>query len=168
MKKVLVLSAVTIIGMFLFSCEDAANTLVGGGGVIAANAVVVTLTYWETKETDLLDTKLDPEIYFNVIAYENGKQVSKNSTTSLLKADNVGQTWSGYSKSSPIPFVGTANELRVYAVVIERDPLANDDISPGYYGGFDPPFISGARGSKTLNYGSGKSKVSFDYEFVSR
>jgi len=166
MKKVLALSAMALT-LSVFSCGDVADSIVGGGGVIAANAVIVTLTYWETKETDLLDSKLDPEIYFNVVAYESGRQVSKNSTTSLLRADNVGQTWSGYSKSSPISFVGTADELRIYAVVIERDPLANDDISPGYYAGFDSPFVSGVRGSKTLNYGSGKSKVSLDYEFVS-
>jgi len=165
MKKLAILFSVASL---LFSCEDAANALVGSGGAAAANAVVITLTYWETKERDLLDTKLDPEIYFQVMAYENGARVTNNRTTSLLKADDVGQSWSGYSKSSPISFAGSADEVRIYAVVIERDPLANDDISPGYYAGFDKPFVSGAGGSKTLNYGNGKSKVSFDYSFVSQ
>jgi len=166
MKKITISLAAVLL---LFSCGDeATEALVGPGGVISANAVVITLTYWETKEKDLFDTKLDPEIYFEVMAYENGKQVTNNKTTALLKADDVGQSWSGYSKSSPISFAASADKLRIYAVVIERDPLASDDISPGEYAAFDPPFVSGDNGSKTLNYSTGKSKVSFNYSFVSQ
>jgi len=133
-----------------------------------ANAVIITLRYWETKETDGLlgtDKDLDPKISFNVIARQGGKTVSNNSTGALLDRDNVGQTWSGSAKSSPIPFISSADELRIEAVVIEKDPLANDDISPGYYSVFKPPFVS-ASGTATLDYGNGKSKVRYDYEFV--
>jgi len=135
-----------------------------------ANAVIITLRYWETKETDGLlggDKDLDPRISFNVIARQGGKTVSSNSTGALLDRDNVGQTWSGSAKSSSIPFISSADELRIEAVVIEKDPLANDDISPGYYSVFKPPFVN-ASGTATLDYGSGKSKVRYDYEFVWR
>jgi len=134
-----------------------------------ANSVIITLKYWETKETDGLlgtDKALDPKIYFNVIARQGGRTVSNNSTSALLDRDNVGQSWSGSARSSAIPFISSADELRIEAVVIEKDPLADDDISPGYYSVFKPPF-SGS-GSATLDYGSGKSKVSYDYEFVWR
>jgi hypothetical protein len=135
-----------------------------------ANAVIITLRYWETKETDGLfgtDKDLDPKISFNVIARQGGKTVSNNSTGALLNRDNVGQTWSGSARSSAIPFISSADELRIEAVVIEKDPLADDDISPGYYSVFKPPFVS-ASGTATLDYGSGKSKVRYDYEFVWR
>jgi uncharacterized repeat protein (TIGR02543 family) len=136
-----------------------------------ANAVIITLTYWETKETDGLlgtDKALDPRIYFKVIAKNGNATVSSNNTSDLLNADNVGQTWSGSKRSSAIPFVTSANELQIHAVVIEKDPLADDDISPGYYMSFDPPFRSGRSGSETLDYGNGKSKVRFNYEFIWR
>jgi len=135
-----------------------------------ANAVIITLRYWETKETDGLfggDKDLDPKISFNVIARQGGKTVSSNSTGALLDKDNVGQTWSGSAKSSPIPFISSADELRIEAVVIEKDPLADDDISPGYSVVFYPPFRTRS-GTETLDYGKGKSKVRFDYEFVWR
>jgi uncharacterized repeat protein (TIGR02543 family) len=134
-----------------------------------ANAVIITLTYWETKETDGLfgtDKALDPRIYFKVIAKNGNATVSSNNTSDLLYADDVGQTWSGSKKSSPIPFVTSASELRIEAVVIERDPAFDDDISPGYYMSFSPPFRSGKSGTETLDYGNGKSKVRFNYEFV--
>jgi len=84
----------------------------------------------------------------------------------LLDKNNVGQSWSGSNKSSEIPFISSADELRIYATVLEKDPLSDDDISPGYYKGFAPPFYAGKSGSQTLDYGNGKSKVSFKYEFV--
>jgi hypothetical protein len=133
-----------------------------------ANAIVITLTYWETKETDGLfgDKALDPRIYFKVIAKNGNTTVSNNKTSDLLNADDIGQTWSGSKKSSAIPFVTSASELQIHAVVIEKDLLSDDDISPGYYMGFYPPFRSGSSGSETLDYGNGKSKVRFNYEFV--
>jgi hypothetical protein len=155
-------------GEIVSVCSDGSGNN-NGGTQQTANAVIITLTYWETKETDGLlgtDKALDPKISFNVIALQGGRGVSANSTSALLDADNVGQTWSGSKKSSPIPFASSADELQIHATVIEKDPLANDDISPGYYTRFYPPFSVGRSGSHTLDYGNGKSKVSFNYEFV--
>jgi len=159
----------------LFSCSSDGGGGGGDGGNNGnnnhnqvANAVIITLRYWETKETDGLlgtDKLLDPKISFNVIARQNGKTVSSNSTSALLDRDNVGQTWNGSAISLPIPFITSADEIRIYAVVIEKDPLSNDDISPGYYVAFLPPFYTSS-GTETLDYGNGKSKVRFDYEFV--
>jgi uncharacterized repeat protein (TIGR02543 family) len=132
-----------------------------------ANAVIITLTYWETKETDLLgDRDLDPRIYFQVNAVQGTTAVSRNTTGDLLNRDNIGQSWSGNSKSLAIPFVSQADELDIFAVVIEKDPLASDDISPGYGKAFYLPVRSGTKGSATMDYSGGKSKVSFDYEFI--
>jgi hypothetical protein len=161
------LATIFAFAMLLFSCSLGLGGDSGGGDK-PANAVIITLKYWETKETDGLlgtDKALDPKISFNVIARQGSKTVSNNSTGALLDRDNVGQTWSGSSKSSPIPFITSADELRIVATVIEKDPLADDDISPGYYATFSPPFYTGS-GKKTLDYGGGKSKVIFDYEFV--
>jgi len=132
-----------------------------------ANAVIITLTYWESKETDGLGSKaLDPRIYFKVIAKNGNTTVSSNNTSDLLYADDIGQTWSGSKKSSAIPFITSATELQIHAVVIERDALENDDISPGSYMYFKPPFYIESD-SYTLDYGTtGKSKVRFNYEFV--
>jgi uncharacterized repeat protein (TIGR02543 family) len=150
-------------------------TMTGNKNVTAffeqkADAIIITLKYWETKETDFLgDRDLDPRIYFNVIARQGGRNVSNNSTGDLLNKDNVGQSWSGSSRSSRIAFDSSADTLRVEAVVMEKDPLASDDISPGYHYLFYIPAISvGTSGSATLEYGTGKSKVRFDYEFVAR
>ncbi|GBU25422.1 hypothetical protein R83H12_02065 [Fibrobacteria bacterium R8-3-H12] len=174
-----------VLALFLLSCGDSSVNIngsddddSGGGGSNnngsatkqTANSIIITLRYWETKEKDGLlntDKDLDPKIYFNVIARQGGKIVSNNSTSALLDKDNVGQSWSGSSKSSPIPFTPSADELRIEAIVVEKDPLVNDDISPGYYKSFGSPFTLG-NGTVTLDYGSGKSKVSFDYEFVWR
>ncbi len=168
------LSLVTIFvfAMLFFSCSSDIGGIGGGGvgGDEPANSIIITLTYWETKETDGLfgtDKALDPKISFNVISRQDGRNVSNNSTGALLDRDNVGQTWSGSAKSSAIPFITSADELRIQAIVIEKDPLADDDISPGYYKVFSPPFKVGS-GTVTLDYGNGKSKVRFDYEFVWR
>jgi len=91
-----------------------------------------------------------------------------NKTGYLLNADDLGQTWSGSSKSSPISFTPSADEVCVKAYVEEKDVLANDDISPGEYYCFSSPFTLKS-GTMTYDYGSsGKSKVRFDYEFVWR
>jgi len=134
-----------------------------------ANSVIITLKYWESKETDgIFGSKLlDPRISFKVISIQGGKTVSTNKTGYLLDKDDLGQTWSGSSKSSPVPFITSADEVRIEAFVEEKDVLVNDDISPGYYSVFKPPF-SIRSGTATLDYGSGKSKVSYDYEFVWR
>jgi len=139
-----------------------------------ANAVIITLTYWESKETDgaLGSTKLDPKIWFEVEALQGGKSVSNNSTSALLDKTDLGQSWSGSSKSSAIPFIPSADELRIYAVVKEKDTAFDDDISPGTYASWkkstNPIPPAGYSNSTTLGYDGGKSKVSFSYEFVWR
>jgi len=134
-----------------------------------ANAVIITLRYWESKETDgIFGSKLlDPRISFIVTSRQGGKTASTNKTGYLLDKDDLGQTWSGSSKSSPVPFITSADEVRIEAFVEEKDVLSNDDISPGYYVVFYPPFRISS-GTETLDYGNGKSKVRFDYEFVWR
>jgi len=130
-----------------------------------ANAVRITLTYWNTTETDVLgDKKLDPRIYFNVHSYQNGKIARTDKTNNLLDQDNLGQTWSGSSKSSPVMFMETASEVRIEAVVTEQDPLVSDDISPGYWSVFTLPVSAGRTGSATLE--GGKSTVRYSFEFL--
>jgi hypothetical protein len=163
MRRVTVLLAV--VATFLFSCgENPAS----GGGATPANAIRITLTYWETHETDLLDSKLDPRIYFRIISRQNGATIRTSETGYLLNRDNVGQRWSGNSVSSPITFAESADEIRVYAVVMESDPAVSDDISPGYSKALYAPFHKGVSGSASLGYGSGKSSVDFSYEFLTQ
>ncbi|GBU22625.1 hypothetical protein R80B4_02536 [Fibrobacteres bacterium R8-0-B4] len=134
----------------------------------ASNAVVITLTDWSMKETDLLgDTKLDPKISFDVIAVKNGSIVSNNSTGALLDRDNVGQSWSGYAVSSPVPFISSADEIRIKPVVIEKDPLASDDISPRSYDYWSPIPSAGSSGYSTIGtVSTGTSQISYRYEFI--
>jgi len=181
MKKVLACS-VTFLALSLFSCGDTGVNVGGGGddggggggggggGKKASNAVVITLTGWETKETDLLgDTKLDPKISFTVTAIQGGRVVSNNSTGALLDQDNVGQSWSGNARSSPVPFISSADELRIYATVIEKDPLASDDISPNYYASWMDIPSAGYSGSTSIGQSAkGTSKVTFSYQFISQ
>ena len=129
-----------------------------------ANAVVITLTYWHTKDTDI--GGLDPRIHFRVTAFQNGKSVSDNNSNVLLDAQDIPATWTGSQRSSPVPFVNQADSLVIRAVVIEKDALSNDDISPDYYTYWKTIPPNGHFGSTTLDYGSGLSKVSFDYEFI--
>jgi len=180
--------AAFILALFLLSCGDSSVNIdedsmekpssdsnsgaspgssnPGGTSKQTANAVIITLTYWESKETDGFGSKdLDPRIYFKVIAKNGNATLSSNNTSDLLYADDIGQSWSGSKKSSAISFNTSATELQIHAVVIERDVLANDDISPGYYMYLKPPFYIES-GSYTLDYGTGKSKVRFNYEFV--
>ena len=129
-----------------------------------ANAVILTLTYWHTKDTDI--GGLDPKIYFKVTAYQNGKSVSNNNSNVLLDAQDIPATWTGSKRSSPVPFASQADSITIKAVVIEKDTFSDDDISPGYYMIFYSPFYAGRSGYDTLDYGYGLSTVSFDYEFV--
>lgn len=133
-----------------------------------SNAVIITLTSWSTLETDLLgDTKLDPKIYFNVISLKGGSVVSNNSTGVLLQQDNVGQSWSGSKRSSPVTFISSADELRIQAVVIEQDPLVEDDISPTSSSSWKPIPSSGSNGSTTIGSSAkGTSRVGYSYEFI--
>jgi len=90
MKKIFAF-LVTAVVLSLVSCGDTGVNVGGGGddnggsggnnngGGGSSNAVIITLTGWETKETDFLgDTKLDPTIYFQVIAIQGGNQVSSS------------------------------------------------------------------------------------------
>ncbi|MCL1967671.1 MAG: hypothetical protein FWF67_07280 [Fibromonadales bacterium] len=186
MKNLLILAA-----LFLFSCGDSSVNIEGhedsdnnsnspgnpppnnnnsGGNnnsvtpQQAANAVVLTLTYWQTKDTDI--GGLDPKIYFKVTAYKDRKVASNNNSNTLLDENNIAATWTGSKKSSPVPFASQADSVIINAVVIEKDTFSDDDISPGYYVIFYPPFNDGRTGSYTLDYGSGLSKVSFNYQFI--
>jgi uncharacterized repeat protein (TIGR02543 family) len=132
-----------------------------------ANAVIITLTGWETRATDLLDNNLDPKISFDVIALVGGSVVSNKSTGALLDRDNVGQSWSGSVRSSPMAFITQADELRIFAVVIEKDPLANDDISPSTGVSWKPIPSAGTSGSTSVGTASTtSSKVTFSYQFI--
>jgi uncharacterized repeat protein (TIGR02543 family) len=130
----------------------------------AANAVIITLTNWETTATDA--GGLDPRIHFVVSAIQNGNRVSLNTTGYLLDRQDITNRWTGNVSSSPISFAMQADELQITAVVVEKDLLANDDISPGYSTIFTLPVYSGSSGSKVLDYGSGKSRVTYSYEFI--
>lgn len=129
-----------------------------------ANAVILTLTSWQTKDTDA--GGLDPHIYFRVIAYRDKKIVSDNKSGVLLDAQDIAATWSGSKRSSAVPFVPQADSLIIRAVVLEKDLLANDDISPGYYTVWKTIPTDGHSGSDVMEYGSGKSRVGYKYEFI--
>jgi hypothetical protein len=101
-----------------------------------------------------------------VIAYRNGSQISNNNSNVLLNEQDIAKTWSGSKRSSPVAFGSQADEVHVYAIVVEKDTFFDDDISPGYYAVYSSPFDAGRSGSTTLNYGSGKSAVRYNYEFV--
>jgi len=185
MKKLTVLATLAL-ALLLLSCGDSSVNINGSdeddpggngnnnnnnnGSAQTANAIIITLLYWESKETDgLFGSKaLDPRISFIVTSVQGGKTVLTNKTGYLLNADDLGQTWSGSSKSSPISFTTSADKVCVDALVEEKDGLINDDISPGEYKCFPSPFTRKS-GTMTFDYGSsGKSKVRFDYEFVWR
>ena len=125
-----------------------ANRTVTANFSRTANAVIITLTYWETTVTD--PGGPDPRIHFRVVAVQGSREVSSNNTSALLDAQDIGQTWSGSRRSSAIPFIEQADELRIYAVVVEKDLLFNDDISPGHFGRFTLPRSSNDTGTMTL------------------
>jgi hypothetical protein len=129
-----------------------------------ANAVILTLTYWNSTDTDV--GGLDPKIYFTVTAFQNRSRVSNNNSNVLLDAQDISVPWTGSAKSSPIPFVSQADSLVIKAVVIEKDLLSDDDISPGYYTYWKQIPYAGHSGSTTLDYGYGKSMVKFNFEFI--
>jgi hypothetical protein len=124
----------------------------------AASGVIITLTYWQTTDTDA--GGLDPTIYFRV--YDG----TYHNTENLLYATDIGQTWSGSSSSSTVYFSASAGYIRIEAVVKERDLLFDDDISPNTSTTFYLPVYVGDSGSKTLGYGGGKSTVTYSYRFV--
>jgi hypothetical protein len=185
MKQIPALATLTL-ALLLSSCGDSSTNINGDSGgddpygyssstrtpssssiptpAATAGAVVITLTYWQTTYTEL--TGPDPKIHFKVIAKQNGRQISSNDSKVLLDLSNTSQSWSGSNKSSPIPFASQADEVDIYAVVIEEQVFSNDDISPGQYMRYYSPFNIGRSGSTTLDYGSGKSTVRYDYEFV--
>jgi len=187
MKKLTVLATLAL-ALLLLSCGDSSVNIngseeddPGSGGSSnnnnnnngsatqqTANSIIITLRYWESKATDGLFSKaLDPRISFKVTSIQGGRTVSTNKTGYLLDANDLGQTWSGSSKSSPIPFITSADKVCVEAFVEEKDIVVNDNISPGEYICFSSPFRIRS-GTETLDYGNGKSKVRFDYEFVWR
>jgi len=132
--------------------------------VQTANAVILTLTYWRTTDTDA--GGLDPRIYFKVRTYQNGRNISDNNSNVLLDEQDISNTWTGSKRSSPVALAQQADSLVISAVVIEKDVLSNDDISPGYYTYWKGVPSAGHSGSTTLDYGYGKSTVSFKYEFI--
>jgi hypothetical protein len=129
-----------------------------------ANAVILTLTYWQTTDTDL--NGLDPKIYFRVRAYLSGKNISDNNSNVLLDEQDISNTWTGSKRSSPVALAQQADSLVIGAVVLEKDTFADDDISPGYHTYWRGVPQVGHSGSATLNYGSGKSTVRYNYEFI--
>jgi len=124
-----------------------------------ASAVIITLTYWASTDTDV--GGLDPTIYFRVSYGSTTK-----TTETLLYETDIGQSWSGSSSSSPVSFSTSASSIRIEAVVKERDLLFDDDISPGTSSTISLPKYVGDTGTLTLGYGSGKSTVTYRYEFV--
>ncbi len=168
----------TALILFLISCGDSSVNIDGAeeesnsstpssSSVTSdeiANAVVLTLTYWQTKDTDA--GGLDPKIYFIVTAFQNGKSISNNTSNVLLDAQDISATWTGSKRSSPVPLAQQADSLVIGAVVIEKDTFSDDDISPGYIVNWKPVPKAGHSGSTTLDYGNGLSKVGFSYEFV--
>jgi len=171
MKKL----SIFALALFLVSCGDNSANINGAEEdpnpssfsvtpVQTANAVILTLTYWRTTDTDI--GGLDPKIYFKVRAYQNGKKISDNNSNVLLDEQDISNTWTGSKRSSPVPLAQQADSLVISAVVIEKDALSDDDISPGYYTAWKGVPSAGYSGSKTLDYGSGKSMVRFNYEFI--
>jgi hypothetical protein len=132
--------------------------------VQTANAVILTLTYWRTTDTDI--GGLDPKIYFRVRSYQNGRNISDNNSNALLDEQDISNTWTGSKRSSPVALAQQADSLVINAVVIEKDTFSNDDISPSYYVYWNGVPSAGHSGSETLDYGYGKSTVSFKYEFI--
>jgi len=133
-----------------------------------ANAVIITLTSWQTTEDDgLLGGGLDPRIHFVVTAYLNGRQISSNTTGYLLDEQDIAKSWTGEKRSSPVQFANQADSLVIRAVVVEKDLAFDDDISPGYVSYFKPIPAAGRTGSTVLEYGtSGKSRVGYSYELI--
>lgn len=177
MKKCVILLAFS---MFLLACWD--NTtgpdFSDGSPDIpqqqTANAVRITLTYWRTTYRDGAlsgggATGLDPEIRFNVSAMRGNTAITNRWTALLLDSADVGQSWSGSSRSAWIPFDGTAETLRIRAEVMESDGVlfGSDDISPNGSQIFSLPVVEGRSGSATLGTATTtQSEVRFNYEFT--
>jgi len=178
MKKVFAFSAMAL-ALSLVSCGNTGvnvgsggDSSSGGGGsgggstqTQPANAIVITLRSWETVYSEKLGGKPDPTVYFRVNGVRGGSVVSSNTTENLLNKTDI-SSWSGTSKSLPVRFSMDSDSIRIDAIVIEKDLLADDDWSPGYFTRIRRPLNVGRTGSVTLDYGSGKSAVRFDYELV--
>jgi hypothetical protein len=138
--------------------------------IAATNAVVITLTYWETDYTDgtLTGNDPDPQIYFVVTATQGNLQHPKNSDI-FLEQDNLKSPWTG-SISKTIQFASPADKIVIEAVVIEKNALTSSTyISPGYINVFEPAPAVGKSGLGTLDYGPDRkksSKVNYSYEFI--
>jgi len=89
-----------------------------------------------------------------------------NTSDVLLNAKDIPATWTGSSRSSPVPFVPQADSLVIRAVVLEKDTFSDDDISPGIVNYWKPVPSAGHSGSSILDYGGGKSRVGYQYEFI--
>ncbi len=133
---------------------------------IPANAVIITLTRWVTKDTDV--GGVDPRIHFVVTAFRNKKRISSNATAYLINGEDVASSWNGHVKSAPVPFASQADSLVIDAVVVEKDLLANDDISPGYVNVWTVIPEAGSFGSRVMDYGNRYSRVEYDYEFIAQ
>jgi hypothetical protein len=129
-----------------------------------ANAIVITLKSWKTTYRKPLNRQPDPEIYFRVNGVSSGTVVSSQNSDVLLKSKGI-SSWSGSKKSLPVRFSESADSIRIDAIVSDIG-VWDTDISPGYFVRIHSPLYEGKTGSYTLDYGSGKSKVSFDYEFI--
>ena len=131
-----------------------------------ANAIVITLTSWASTVSDGVGLP-DPRIHFNVVAMQGSRELSRNPTAYLLDADEILSPWSGSRTSSVIQFDELASELRIYAVVVEKDAFFNDDISPLQYLSISLPAYHGDNrtGVSLGTSTSTQSRVGFNYEF---
>jgi hypothetical protein len=153
--KITLAAVCAAITFTFFACGTDSPT---GGDNQPANSVIITLTSWEATK------KMNPKVTFTVEGYKNSSVLSTKTSNVLLEIKGY-TDWQGSKESSPLSFAQQADSIIISAKVMDVGMIYDDNISPGYKVVFHPPFNVGKSGSQTLNYGTGKSKVSFNYEF---
>jgi len=130
------------------------------------NAITITLTSWEKERAGIIGSSYaKPKISFIVMAFQNEALISIDYAT-MLEATSSIATWTG-SVSKDISFNSQADYLRVIAEVIDVGLILDTDISPGYFQVWRSPLPAvNFSGSSTMDFGEGKSKVTYNYKFI--
>lgn len=134
--------------------------------IVLPNAIALTLTdYKENGYNDAFNGNADPIISFMVESYLGNQLKTAVDGKTLLNLSDVG-TWTGIAKDT-IDIYENADSVVVHGVVLDKDVLFNDDISPGYIMSVYN-FKNGDYNTFTLAAGSGGSSLTFTYRFIRR
>jgi hypothetical protein len=109
---------------------------------------------------------INPKIYFQVIAYNNSGGILSIRNSDVLLELKGYTSWEGSKKSLPVQFTTPFAKLEISAIVKDVGTIIDADISPGTYTIWTGSILAGKSGSEVLEYTTGKSKVSYNYEFV--